>query len=85
MRDDKWVIITQPNCNPCLDAKNILRARGIHKFVEFDITKEPPLRDFLVAALQTPTTPQVFLNGYRIGGRDELREYFRGGDLCSSL
>jgi len=82
MAEDRWVILTQPKCNPCLDAKNILRARGIHHFVELDITQAPALKAFLIAALPTPTTPQVFLNGYRIGGRDELREFFRGDDLC---
>lgn len=46
-------------------------------YTEFDITLSPDLKSFLVNALDKPTTPQVFLNGYRIGGRDELREYFR--------
>ena len=74
---DKWVIITQPKCVPCQQAKEMLADRNI-PFTEFDITAAPVMREFLVQSLHKPTTPQVYLNGYRIGGRDELREYFKG-------
>lgn len=72
---DKWVIITQPKCVPCQQAKEMLTVRHI-PFHEFDVTTTPAIREFLVQSLHSPTTPQVFLNGHRIGGRDELREYF---------
>jgi len=73
---DRWVILTQPNCTPCKEAKQMLWDREI-PYAEFDITLHHDLKSFLVQSLHKPTTPQVFLNGYRIGGRDELREYFR--------
>lgn len=59
----------------------MLTERGI-PFVAFDIVERPDMRDFLKTLLPNPTTPQVFRDGTRIGGRDDLREYFRAADLC---
>lgn len=70
-----WTIITQSGCKPCAEAKEILRSRGIVAR-EFDITKDAAIKDFLKALLPSPTTPQVFVDGFRIGGRDELKRYF---------
>lgn len=78
---DRWVVITQPRCKPCIEAKEMLRERGI-EFTEFTTENNYVLSSFLKALLPRPTTPQVFINGSLIGGRDALRSYLVGYDLC---
>jgi len=78
---DRWVLITQQKCSPCTEAKAMLWERDI-PYAEFDIAEHPSLKSFLVNSFDKPTTPQVFVNGHLIGGRDELREYFRALELC---
>jgi len=80
----RFVIITQPGCKPCAEAKDMLRERG-ESFVEFSTADTPALKDFVKALIPNPTVPQIFVEGTRIGGRDQLREFFLHRDRMERM
>lgn len=75
-----FVLFTMPDCHWCKKAKELLTERD-EKYVEFDITQHPILREFLVANNLT-TVPQVFNDGLLIGGYVDLEQeiYFSDGE-----
>lgn len=70
-----FVILTAPDCSWCDKAKSLIKANG-HSYVEFDITTNPALREFMTANLLT-TVPQVFMAGERVGGYNKLFEHYK--------
>lgn len=73
--DDKWIIVGRHKCSYCDKAKGLLHSLGI-PYVYFPLEFGGPLKEFIVAN-GLNTVPQVFLNGYLIGGYAELEEYLR--------
>lgn len=72
-------IFTRRGCIHCARAKEILNHAGLD-FEELLLTKDFTIKT--VKALSgTTTLPQVFINGKRIGGADELEEYFNNHPL----
>lgn len=67
-----YVLLTKPECEWCTKAKELLRKHG-EEFVEFNIIEHPILREFLIAN-KLKTVPQIFINGYLIGGYQDLKE-----------
>ena len=70
-------IYTKDDCPWCDLAKDLLKRKG-HNFKELklgiDFTREE-LASILPAKLKL-TVPQVFLNDTRIGGYENLKDYF---------
>lgn len=76
------VIYSKPNCNWCVKAKelmNKLQLNYTEKVLDVDYT-----RDYLRALLYgdnpvsvTPplTVPQIFVDGYRVGGYEDFAEW----------
>jgi len=74
-------IYTSPFCPYCHRAKDLLARKGV-RFTEFDVMSEIGKR----AEMETrtngaKTVPQIFIDGRRIGGFDDLSALDRAGEL----
>jgi peroxiredoxin/glutaredoxin len=79
-RPDRVAVLTREGCSFCAEAKRLLRDAAI-EFVEIDLPVRIRSRA-LGAIAAADTLPQVFVNGYRIGGLTELTQHLsaQGGD-----
>ncbi|MBD9511536.1 glutaredoxin 3 [Ensifer sp. ENS10] len=67
-----WVMMTKPGCNYCTKAKALLKSNNISFSVSDHDTPEKVQR-FKDAGYTT--FPQIFHDGVRIGGFDDLEQY----------
>jgi glutathione-dependent peroxiredoxin len=72
-KPDQVAILTRDGCQYCAQAKALLDERGID-YVELPLTHKIRLKA-LGAIAGTQTVPQVFINGQRIGGYEELKRW----------
>jgi glutathione-dependent peroxiredoxin len=73
--NDKWVVLGTEGCPFCKKATDLITATG-HFYTYFDIDDHQAIKAFCNAS-GFKTVPQVFLNGYLIGGFTEVEEYLR--------
>ena len=74
-------IYTTTICPFCHAAKRLLAAKGAF-FSEISLSKEPELRDAMIArANGSRTVPQIFIDGNHIGGCDDLYALDASGGL----
>ena len=72
-KPDQVAILTRDGCNFCVRAKALLTERG-YDYVELSL--EHKSRSRVVGAIAgAQTVPQVFINGTRIGGWEELERW----------
>lgn len=83
MSENKWVVLKQENCLYCKKALDLLQERGLEPEV-IDLTTAPQIKDFIKACGLT-TVPQVYLEGDRIGGFDDLEEHFAYQDFVEGM
>jgi glutaredoxin 3 len=77
----KVELYTKWGCGYCSAAKRLLDSKDI-AYEEYDITMGGPKRaEMLERAPGATTVPQIFINGGRIGGYDELNGLDRAGKL----
>ena len=69
-------IVTKPGCGHCDRAKTMLGESG-YKFEEIDITADGYSLSTLIALSGAQTTPQVFIDGNKIGGADDLEKWLK--------
>jgi glutaredoxin 3 len=74
------VIYTANYCPYCSGAKALLRSRGI-EFEEIDVTNDPARRIEMERLSRRRTVPQIFVDGYPIGGFDDVRRLDAAGKL----
>lgn len=67
-----WVVMTKPGCSYCTKAKALLKSNNISFSVTDHDTPEK-IQHFKDSGYTT--FPQIFHDGMRIGGYDELVEY----------
>jgi glutaredoxin-like protein len=72
-KPDQVAILTRDNCQYCAQAKALLDERGID-YAEIPLTHNIRLKA-LGAIAGSQTVPQVFINGERIGGYEELKRW----------
>ncbi|HLX14569.1 MAG TPA: glutaredoxin 3 [Bradyrhizobium sp.] len=78
-------IYTRPGCGYCSAAKSLL-ARKNAAFTEFDVAKDPTLRQEMWDRAGAGTTfPQIFIGQIHVGGCDELYALDRAGKLDGLL
>jgi len=78
MRDsDKtgWVMLKQPNCTYCEKALDMLMDAGAQVRM-LDISTNKALKDF-VRFQGLDTVPQIYHQGYHVGGSDILADYLQ--------
>jgi glutaredoxin 3 len=74
----KAIVWSKNSCPFCVQAKNLLKLKGI-EFEERNISAEKWTREQLLEAVPTARTlPQIFLDDNYIGGFTELRRHFQG-------
>ena len=72
-KPDQVAILSRPGCPSCAKAKTILSAEGYHYA---DISLPVAVRSRALGAItQRGTVPQVFINGERVGGAEELEAW----------
>lgn len=81
----KIEIFTKTTCGFCRRAKMTLEEMDAD-FEEFPIDRDPELRGHMVERAGGRTTvPQIFIDGYHVGGYDELRALDDSGRLDQLL
>ena len=79
------VIYSRQFCGYCSAAKRLLSEKGV-AFTEHDATFSPALRAEMVEKTQGARTfPQIFINGYHVGGCDDLYALDSAGKLDKLL
>jgi glutaredoxin-like protein len=72
-KPDQVAILTRDGCQYCAQAKGLLEERGID-YVEIPLVHK--VRNKALGAIAgAQTVPQVFINGQRIGGLEELKRW----------
>ena len=71
----KAIVWSKNSCPFCVQAKNLLKLKGI-EFEERNISAEKWTKEQLLEAVPTARTlPQIFLDDNYIGGFTELRKH----------
>jgi glutaredoxin 3 len=74
-------IFTRPGCGYCTAAKSLLSRKNV-EFTEFDAGIDPAHRQTMLARANGRTTfPQVFIDGFHVGGCDDLYALEHAGQL----
>ena len=73
----KAVVWSKENCPFCVQAKSLLKARGI-EFEERNVSRDWTREQLLAAVPNARTLPQIFLDDQHIGGFTDLRSHLRG-------
>jgi glutaredoxin 3 len=74
------VIYTTHYCPYCFGAKALLRSKRV-EFEEIDVTNDPARRIEMERLSMRKTVPQIFVDGYPIGGFDDVRRLDAAGKL----
>lgn len=78
-------LYTKGYCPYCKRAKALLESKGVG-FTDFEIDKQPELRDTMIArASGSSTVPQIFIGETHVGGCDDLFALEASGTLDSLL
>jgi len=72
-------------CPYCIQAKQLLKARGVAQIDEIRIDLDPTQRQQMMARTQRRTVPQIFIGATHVGGCDELVALDRQGELTPLL
>lgn len=68
-------VLTKPGCPHCVRAKKLLQEKG-YSYEEIELGANGLSYSSLAAISGQGTTPQIFIDGQRIGGADKLEQYF---------
>ncbi|ASV44444.1 hypothetical protein PBI_SCTP2_429 [Salicola phage SCTP-2] len=71
-----FVIYGSTVCPYCKKAVNLIDREG-HTYDYVNIQKNDQAREYIKEELSLRTVPQVFLNGERIGGYDDLVNFLQ--------
>jgi glutaredoxin 3 len=72
-------------CPYCVQAKALLKQRGVAAIEEIRVDLEPAARDRMVARTGRRTVPQIFIGDTHVGGCDDLIALDRAGKLAPML
>ncbi|HLR17188.1 MAG TPA: glutathione peroxidase [Alcanivoracaceae bacterium] len=73
-------ILTKPGCPHCARAKTLLKDKG-YRYEEIELGQDGLSYSTLVAISGATTTPQVYIEGQRIGGADDLEQWFKNNNV----
>lgn len=80
----KVIVYSKSWCPFCVRAKQLLSQLGA-AVDEIDLDKQPELRQKMVELSGQRTVPQIWIDGYHVGGCDELFALHQTGDLTRLL
>jgi glutaredoxin 3 len=72
-------------CPYCLQAKALLKQRGVESIEDIRIDTDPAQRDAMVALTGRRTVPQIFIGATHVGGCDDLIALDQRGGLMPLL
>ena len=78
------IIYTMQVCPYCVRAKQLLDSKGV-KYNEIDIDEDDTAWDEMVKKTNRRTVPQIFINGFHVGGCDDLYALHQKGQLDGLL
>lgn len=81
----KITIYSKETCPYCVQAKNLLKHKGVSEFNEIRIDLEPEQRDKMIEITGRRTVPQIFIDDFHVGGFDDLSALNRSGKLDELL
>ena len=76
----KVQIYSKSYCPYCKDTKSTLNKLGID-FEDFDVTHNTELEEEMRVRSHRNTVPQIFINGFHLGGNDDLQAALKNGKL----
>lgn len=68
-------------CPYCIQAKALLKQRGVQAIDEVRIDLDPQQREQMIALTGRRTVPQIFIGDTHVGGCDDLLALDRRGGL----
>ena len=72
-------------CPYCIQAKALLKQRGVAAIDEVRIDLDPQQREQMIALTGRRTVPQIFIGDTHVGGCDDLMALDRRGGLAPLL
>jgi glutaredoxin 3 len=72
-------------CPFCIQAKQLLRARGVENIDEIRIDQDLKMRNHMMEETGQRTVPQIYIGDKHIGGYDQLRALDTRGELTPLL
>jgi glutaredoxin 3 len=78
------IIYTTLTCPYCTSAKKLLRNKGVD-YVEINVKDQDKLEEMRAKSNGRRTVPQIFINGYHVGGFDDLNRLNKDGKLDKLL
>lgn len=72
-------------CPYCMQAKALLKQRGVAQIEEVRVDQNPQERDTMVQLTGRRTVPQIFIGDTHVGGYDDLVALDRSGGLAPLL
>jgi glutaredoxin 3 len=69
------VVYTKTNCHYCNSAKMLLTIKQ-KEYTEVEIGKDILREDFMEKFADVRSAPLIVIDGVKIGGYDQLKEYF---------
>ena len=78
-------MFTTQVCPYCLQAKALLKQRGVTQIDEIRIDLNPVERDRMIELTGRRSVPQIFIGETHVGGCDDLMALDRSGGLAPLL
>ena len=72
-------------CPYCMQAKALLKQRGVEQIEEIRIDLDPVQREQMMAITGRRTVPQIFIGNTHVGGCDDLLALDQQGALGTML
>jgi len=78
-------MFTSAHCPYCLQAKALLKKRGVEQVDEVRVDQVPGERERMMALTGRRTVPQIFIGDTHVGGCDDLMALDARGGLLPLL
>jgi glutaredoxin 3 len=72
-------------CPYCIRAEQLLKRKGVTEIEKIRIDLQPELRIAMVEKTGRRTVPQIFIDGFHVGGYDDLAALDQAGELNALL
>jgi glutaredoxin 3 len=72
-------------CPYCVQAKRVLKAKGVDQITEIRVDLEPAQRQHMMEVTGRRTVPQIFIGSTYVGGCDDLTALDARGGLIPLL
>jgi len=80
---EHWVVLGHEQCSYCHKVRDLLKLHG-KEHTYFNIRQDVVMKEFLVANGLT-SVPQVFLNGFLLGGYEATENYLSVVEIVGQL